>query len=372
MSEIKVNSIKGLAASQAAITIDNASGSATANLTTVNSVVMPNGGQFANKNLIINGDMRIAQRAVSASVSASNTGYTTLDRWRFQDHGSPTAVYGITRSTDAPDGFSNSLKLATSTADTAMAAGDATYIDYQIESQDLQHLQYGTSNAKSLTLSFHVRGTITGTYVVWFYSVDTAKAFTRTYTISTANTWEKKTITFTGDTATALGNDVETGLLIRWVLSVGTDYSNGTASTNWATASVTNANRYVGQTVNLAATTSDNWYLTGVMLEVGSVATDFEYRSVAQEEMLCRRYYQPAPTSSNTSKTRYGQRYSTGSGFVIVDHVPPMRATPALNWTARATSSGWAYANYSGKEITQVIMSALSPYITGLEMDAEL
>ena len=331
MSEIKVNSIKGLAASQAAITIDNASGSATANLTTVNSVVMPNGGQFANKNLIINGDMRIAARAVSASVSASNTGYTTLDRWRFQDHGSPTAVYGITRSTDAPDGFTNSLKLATSTADTAMAAGDATYIDYQIESQDLQHLQYGTSNAKSLTLSFHVKGTITGTYVVWFYSVDTAKAFTRTYTISTANTWEKKTITFTGDTATALGNDVETGLLIRWVLSVGTDYSNGTASTNWATASVTNANRYVGQTANIAATTSDNWAITGVQMELGSQATAFEHRSVGEELALCQRYFWNDP--DDTGFGYYSTRYGSGASFCVISLPVSMRAQPTATGT---------------------------------------
>ena len=113
------------------------------------------------KNLIINGDMQIAQRNTSDQVSSSAVGYKTLDRWRYSKHGSPTAVYNMTKDTDHPDGFSASLKLATATADAAMAAGDTTFLDYQIESQDLQQLAYGTSSAKSLTLSFHVKSTLT-------------------------------------------------------------------------------------------------------------------------------------------------------------------------------------------------------------------
>ena len=185
------------------------------------------------KNLIINGDMQIAQRATSASVGSSTVGYHSIDRWRYSKHGSPTAVYTMSQTSDHPDGFSKGLRLATTTADAAMAADDVTFLDYQIESQDLQQLAYGTSSAKSITLSFHVKSTVTGTYVVWIYSVDLGKALQKTYTISTPNTWEKKTLTIAGDTATALGNDAEAGLMLRWILSAGTDYTSGTAYSTW-------------------------------------------------------------------------------------------------------------------------------------------
>ena len=319
-----------------------------------------------NKNLIINGDMQIAQRGTSASVSVSNLGYKTVDRFRFQDHGSPTGVYTMSQSSDHPDGFSKGLRFATTTADT-MAAGDATYVDYQIESQDLQQLAYGTSSAKTLTLSFHVKGTITGTYVVWIYSPDTLKALTKTYTISAQNVWEKKTITIPGDTATALGNDTDSGFMIRWILGTGTDYTSGTAYSTWnALALSPIANRYVGQTANVLATTSDNWNLAGVQLELGDEATDFEYRSVGEQLELCKRYFQ------KIDQTLYGCRYSTSSGFVHHFHNPEMRAEPAFNWTGRATSSGWNYASYSNKKTFQVIMTAQSPYIQGGTWDAEL
>ena len=318
------------------------------------------------KNLIINGDMQIAQRATSASASVSNLNYLTVDRFRFQDHGSPTGVYTMSQTADHPDGFSKGLKFATTTADT-MAAGDATYVDYQIESQDLQQLAYGTSSAKSLTLSFHVKGTITGTYVVWFYSPDTLKALTKTYTISAQNVWEKKTITIPGDTATALGNDVEAGLLIRWILGTGTDYTSGTAYSTWnALALSPIANRYVGQTANVLATTSDNFNLAGVQLELGDEATDFEYRSVAEQLFLCQRYFK------KHGYTMYGGRYSSSSGFVQHQHVPEMRAIPSFNWTGRATSTGWNYASYSDNLNFQVLMTATSPYIQGGTWDAEL
>lgn len=350
--------INGMSSSKLSGALPAISGAALTNL--------PAGAGKA-KNLIINGDMQIAQRNTSDQVSSSNFGYKTLDRWRYVKHGSPTAVYNMSKDTDHPDGFSASLKLATATADPAMAAGDVTYIDYQIESQDLQQLAYGTSSAKSLTLSFHVKSTVTGTYVIWIYSEDLAKALRKTYTISAQNTWEKKTVTIAGDTATALGNDVEQGLMLRWILSAGTDYTSGTAYTTWNTLGVSPiANRYVGQTANVAATTSDNWAIAGVQLELGDEATDFEYRSVPEQLFLCQRYFK------KHGYTMYGGRYSTSSGFVTYQHIPEMRAIPAFNWTGRATTSGWDYGSYSDNINFQVLMTAQSPYIQGGTWDAEL
>lgn len=350
--------INGMSSSKLSGALPAISGAALTNL--------PAGAGKA-KNLIINGDMQIAQRNTSDQVSNSAVGYKTLDRWRFQKHGSPTAVYNMSKDTDHPDGFSASLKLATATADAAMAAGDSTYIDYQIESQDLQQLAYGTSSAKSITLSFHVKSTVTGTYVVWIYSEDLGKALQKTYTISAQNTWEKKTLTIAGDTATALGNDVEQGLMIRWILSTGTNYTSGTAYTTWNALGLSPiANRYVGHTANVAATTSDNWAIAGVQLELGDEATDFEHRSVAEQLSLCQRYFK------KQGYTLYGGRYSTSSGFVWHYHNPEMRAIPAFNWTGRATSTGWNYASYSDTKVFQVLMTSASPYIQGGTWDAEI
>ena len=317
MSEIKVNSVKGVNASTAAISIDNSSGTCTANIT----------NNLTNKNLIINGGMKISQRSVSVSVSDTVRGFQTLDRFEYNKHGTITNVMTMAQSNDSPDGFSNSLKFTTTTADATLTTNQSNYLNTELEGQDLQQLAYGTSSAKSFTLSFYVKGTITGTYVVWFYSIDTGKALTKTYTISSANTWERKTMTVAGDTASSIDNNTGSGLMIRWVLSAGPDYSSGTASTTWSTNGYTNANRYVGQTANVAATTSDNWSITGVQLELGSVATDFEHRSVSDELLRCYRYYFGGAT---TGTAYYGGVYSTGNSMVKVPLPVVMRTTPTV------------------------------------------
>ena len=150
--------------------------------------------------------MQVAQRATSVTVTNSVKGFQTLDRFEYNIHGTTTHEMTMAQSSESPDGFSSSLKFSTTTADASLTDTQAHYLTTEIEAQDLQQLAYGTSSAKPFTLSFYVKGTITGTYVVWFYSSDLAKGLTKTYTISSANTWERKTITVAGDTASAIAN----------------------------------------------------------------------------------------------------------------------------------------------------------------------
>ena len=156
----------------------------------------------------------------------------------------------------------------------------------RIEGQNLQRLEKGTSNAKSTTVSFWVKSNTTGTYVLELFDNDNNRHAAKTYTIDSANTWEKKTITFVGDTTGALDNDANRSMDVRWWLAAGSNFTSGTLPTGWA--SLTAANRAVGQ-VNLMASTN-NWYITGIQWEVGEQATPFEHRSYGDELLKCYRY----------------------------------------------------------------------------------
>ena len=300
-----------------------------------------NGGQIGGRrNIVTNGAMQVAQRATSVTVTNSVRGFQTLDRFEYNIHGTTTHEMTMEQSSESPDGFSNSLKLSTTTADASLTGTQSHYLNTEIEAQDLQQLAYGTSSAKSFTLSFYVKSTITGTYVVWFYSSDTSKALTKTYTISSANTWERKTITVAGDTSSAINNDNGSGMFIRWILGAGPDYSSGSASTTWSTDGYTNTNRYVGQTANIAATTSDNWAITGVQFELGSQATAFEHRSFAEELALCQRYYYKHAfggsvdgnlgISNNNMAVGMCAMYTSSAGFGYIPYPVTMRALPTL------------------------------------------
>jgi hypothetical protein len=225
------------------------------------------------RNIIINGGMDLAQRGTSQA-SITTSGYYTVDR--FQQQVSSMGTWTQSQSTDVPSGqgFSNSLKIDCTTADASPSASDFILVQQKIEGQNLQYLKKGTANAESTTLSFWVKSSKTGTYIAELFDNDNSRQVSQSYTISSANTWEKKTITYTGDTAGALDNDNAQSLQLVFWLGVGSDFSSGTLQTSW-TAN-TNANRAVGQ-VNLADSTSNEWYVTGVQLEAGQVASDFEF-----------------------------------------------------------------------------------------------
>ena len=242
--------------------------------------------QYAGaRNLIINGAMQVAQRGTSFT-SVTATAYH-LDR--FQTILSGLGTWTVSQSTTAPTGFSNSLKYECTTADASPATTDYFAIYHKFEGQDLQHLKKGAASAESVTLSFWVRSNKTGTYQVNLYDNDNTRVIGSTYSISTADTWEHKTITYSGDTTGALDNDNALSLFVEWWLGSGTDYSSGAVPTSWETAVDTDRN--AGGTVNLADSTSNTFYITGVQLEVGE-ATPFEHRSFGDELARCQRYFE--------------------------------------------------------------------------------
>ena len=258
--------------------------------------VSPRSGNYVSlntvgmKNIIINGDMSIAQRGTSATgLGNGDSGYHTVDRWRFFESGAPTFEFTMSQDTDVPtgQGFATSLKMDCTTAQGSLASGDDLRIVQRIEGQNLQYLKKGTSNAESLTLSFWVKSNKTGTYIAELFDYGNTRQISKAYTIDTANTWEKKTITFAGDTAGVFINDNARSLDVTWFLSAGTDFTSGTLSTSWSSS--TDANRAVGQ-VNLADNTANEWYITGIQLEAGTTASDFEFLPVDINRYRCFRY----------------------------------------------------------------------------------
>ena len=280
------------------------------------------------RNLIINGAMQVAQRATSVASLSSTATYSTCDRFMVQ-YGS-SGTFTESQSTTAPSssGFSNSLKLDCTTAD---ASPNYLLISQRIEGQNVQHLKKGTSSAISTTLSFYVRSSKTGTYQVNLRDIDNSRIIGATYAISSANTWEFKTVTFAGDTTGAFDNDNAASLDIEWWLAAGSTYNSGAVPTAWEAAS--NGDRAAGLNVAIGASTSDDFHITGVQLETGSTTTEFEHRGIGDELARCQRYFQSYNEPPARGATSGGSTDRMAFMLPVV-----MRAAPAvtfsgtLNW----------------------------------------
>jgi len=236
------------------------------------------------RNRIINGAMVIDQRNAGASATLSNTGYS-LDRW--QTYLSPSGKYTVQRnagSVTPPVGFTNYLGV-TSTSAYSVSGGDYQAIVQPIEGYNVADLGFGTANAKTVTVSFWVRSSLTGTFGGALANNGASRSYAYTYTISAANTWEQKSVTIAGDTAGTWNSTNGPGIVLLFGLGVGTTYS-GTAG-SWASANYMTA---TGAT-SVVGTNGATFYITGVQLEVGSVATPFERRPFGTELSLCQRYF---------------------------------------------------------------------------------
>ena len=295
--------------------------------------VLTNSQISGRRNIIINGDRRIAQRATSASSLSSGTSYDSIDRYKTQIVNAGT--WTISQSSTAPtdQGFGNSLKMDCTAADTSLGADDFLVVQQVTEAQNLQYLKYGTSSAESITMSFWVRSNKTGTYSIWLFADDNSKTISAPYTISSADTWEKKTITFAGDTASSITNDNGQGIRVYFVLAAGSNWTSGTTPTTWQSDS--KSIRAPEQTVNLADSTSNEWYVTGIQIEAGSQATPFEHRSLGEELALCQRYFHKQGGSAYYNIATI-TNYTTGAMLGTVRHPVEMRAAPSVtksgNW----------------------------------------
>ena len=311
---------------------------------------------LSNRNLVINGAMQVAGRGTSfTGLGNGDTGYT-VDRFRFVESGSPTYEFTVSQSTTVPSGsgFSYSIKYDCTTADTAMAAGDTLKLEQWIEAQNLQQLAYGSSSAKSLTLSFWVRSNKTGNYVVWFYQDDDARQISKTYSISSADTWEFKTLTIPGDTTGIFDNDNGRGLLLSWGLASGTTYTSGTQPTAWENA--VSANRFAGLNVNLADSTSNEWYITGVQLELGETATPFEHRSYGDELARCDRYFQPYDLSGGYVGLSTAYIVNSTTALSSMTFRTPMRASPTMSFNKLIVTDRTAFDS----DVSQVTVQGSS------------
>ena len=284
---------------------------------------------LSNRNLIINGAMQIDQR--NATTTAS--GYT-VDRFNFaKSTNFDELVMAVTQDTDTPSGqgFSNSLKIAITTAESAIASDEVVYLDQRIEGQNLQHLGFGTSSAKSITLSFFVKSPLAGKHSVLFYDATNTRSNLQAYTVSSANTWEKITITIDGDQSGGFANTNASGLIIFFPLAGGSDY-HGTPHTGWGAYTQTDDFMFSDQ-VNLAGQTG-NFFLTGVQLEVGEQATPFEHRSFGDELRRCQRYYQEETVNwiLGVEGTRNTQ--------LPFPHKVSMRAAPTSTLTGGSAANG--------------------------------
>jgi len=347
-------------------------------------VVAPQFLAGGRRNLIINGAMQVAQRGTSFA-SLSNGGSTyTLDRWAWLEGGTPTSVFTVSQDSDAPDGFASSLK----TQCTTSGAGHTTLVvRTKFEGQDLQHLAYGTSNAKNAVVSFWVKSNQTGTAVARCYQMTSGRNYAGTYTINSADTWEYKTVLISADASGSIDNDNSEEMSFEFVLAATSTYTSGTPNT-WA--AYADANRCAGQTIDITTSTSNYISITGVQLEVGSVATPFEHRSFGEELALCQRYYYAFPSSIHcdmkASGSTTGRAAANGFFPVIMRTAPSISFTDGAGNSSRVTYHGgnlgnganhnhtvyYAYAEPHRFRIITDSYTGYDFYATNIKVDAEL
>ena len=360
MSTLKVDNIRHNSATSDAITMAS-DGTCTAKITG-----MTGGGALSHRNLIINGECLVAQRGqvtgLGHASGGAGGGFGGPDRFQF---GSNYSIVTMSQSTDVPSGqgFAKSLKLDVTTAGGISNASTYTQIDYRFEGQELVRLKYGTSSAETTTLSFWIKSPKAGIHWVRLYGDELSHSgggaafISRKYTVSSANTWQKVTLSFPGFTTDGFNNDNTLGMRISWYFAQGSAYSSGTAQAddggwlNWGDAN-DRARNTVGQ-VNCFDSTSNDIFITGVQFEVGDTATSFEFRSYGEELARCQRYFYRISTTSGSGTGSHKHigtmQYYAGQNPYgkMLDLPVPMRTIPTGSftgdiraWTANGSNNG--------------------------------
>jgi hypothetical protein len=353
------NAIEATNIASNAVTVDKLNGGSVEGLMTT---------QFGRRNLIINGAMQVAQRGTSAANNSSD-GVFVCDRWR-QFHNGTGLVYDIEQSTDAPDGFATSYK---ATCDTAGSGTDYYQaIIQRIEAQNVQHLKYGTASAETTTLSFWVKSSETGDFTLLAFCQDGNRASNYAVTINSANTWEYKTVIITGDASGTINNDNGRGIDLWFVFSAGSDWTSGTF-TGWESYV---SSKFAGHNTIDTNTAGKTFQLTGVQLEVGSVATPFEHRSYGEELDACMRYYQYYSSKDYTLTRTSKVEGSTNDANFPTVRTPLskwMRANPTATFSnGSVTSSGTDFRFIGFYGNTSISAGQTDLRTTTVDLDAEL
>jgi hypothetical protein len=319
---------------------------------------------LSNRNLIINGAMQVAQRGTSSAGLGAAAGYFTVDRWSMGLNGTTAGRYTMSQSTDAPAGFSKSMKLDVTTADTSIAADELVGFLQRIEGQDIQRLSKGTPDAKTAVFSFYAKGT-PKTFIVEFQD-DNSRRFSRTFTTTTS--WQRFEIDVPADTTGEIDDDNTTGLTIIFWFHAGSDYTSGTLQTTWG--GTTTANRAVG-CESLFSSTDNELLITGVQLEIGDVATPFEHRSFGDELARCQRYYQKFQALVGNST--HAWQSGAGSSWSVLTPPVATRANPTMT-TTPASGSGATWLTLGNTPAMTYYQEAANSVNSGstVTADAEL
>ena len=320
----------------------------------------------SNRNIIINGAMQVWQRGTT--IDSISSGNYLCDRWRINHSGTDGNV-DVDRSTDLPSGqgFGYSQKISMDASESSLDAADKLVIQQKFEGQNLQLLAKGTSGAKKTTVSFFVKSSVASTYTVELVDNDNTRQLSKSYTINSANTWERKTLTFEGDTSGSLDTDANTSMTLNIYIDTGTDHTSGTFNDSaWAS---TDDTKRVFNTTGWLESTSPEFYITGVQWELGEQATPFEQRSFADECERCKRYYQKsyvdgvaAGTVTNEGCSMNAVPTSGNTWRYTHDFYHQMRATPTFTFyvpdTGTSGAGGFEGAGDTNKESILVAFSS--------------
>ena len=300
-----------------------------------------NGSSLGNKNFIINGAMNVAQRGTSQTSigGGSNEGYKTVDRFSIGGDGSSAGRLTMTQTADVPSGFANCLKLACTTADTSIAAGEYLVLEHAFEGQNLQSIAKGTADAKPITVSFYVKGNASATYVVELNDQDNSRSISKSFSVTTS--WSRVELNIPADTTGAFDDDNAKSLSLYFWLHSGSNFSSGTLNTSWG--SRTSANLAVGIS-SFFDSTSRTFFMTGLQMEIGEKATEFENEPFETTLRKCQRYYQYQDIyfdkgTSSTSTDALAYYYNTP--FTVF-----MRQAPTFSASAIGSNSGNATSRH--------------------------
>ena len=325
------------------------------NTATINSMTPTADSLQGFRNRIINGDMRIDQRNAGASVTVASTGTFVVDRWEGVEDSDGVAT--AEQVQDVPSGFTDSIKWTTTTADASLSAAQFCRIGQVIEGYNTADFGWGSASAKTITLSFWVRSSLTGTFAGGLRNSAGDRSYVFTYSISAANTWEQKTVTVAGDTSGTWLTNNGRGVWLIFDLGSGSNFqktANAWGAGNcWSTSGA----------VSVIGTLNATWFITGVQLEVGSVATPFERRDYGRELAMCQRYYEktydqsvaPGTATDLSSQHEFNGATVTAGGGPIRFAITK-RSTPTVTPYSTSTgASGKVYIRSQGVDVTPSI-----------------
>jgi len=317
--------------------------------------VITNSQLSGRRNIVINGGMNVAQRSVSvAALGDGDEGYVTLDRIRHTAAASAGRFTSAQTAISDLPGFLNCLHLDCTTADTSIAATELLVLEHRIEGQDLQQLKKGTSDAEKVTVSFYMKTNAAFVFMCVLNDFDNNRVNTQKFTTTTG--WTRHSITFAGDTTGALADDNALSLSVSIYLHAGSNFTGGTYVSNAWQSRSSSDNMIAPGIGSFYSNTSNDVKLTGLQLEVGSVATPFENRSFGEEFNLCERYFQVVAAAANGGICSGWQQSSGDSRGIL--KFPPMRAAPTI--AQDETANYFKFERNGGSDVLSVLSVAYS------------